>query len=91
MLNAAGRVWRVCLGWGETLPVDQAAFPEGSDMVSEEVPLEVSPMMWDPCGGGHGSGGGMGVGCVSAVVGEGLANCIGICYSVVSLVLSPTT
>ncbi len=48
MLNAAGRVWRVCLGWGETLPVDQAAFPEGSDTVSEEVPLEVSPMMWDP-------------------------------------------
>ena len=36
-------------GVGETLPVDQAAFPEGSDTVSEEVPLEVSPMMWDPC------------------------------------------
>ena len=35
--------------WGETLPVDQAVFPEGSDTVSDEVPLEVSPMMWDPC------------------------------------------
>ena len=49
MLNAAGRVWRVCLEWGEIQPVEQAVFPEGSDAVSEEIPLEVSPMMWDPC------------------------------------------
>lgn len=49
MLNAAGRVWRVCLEWGENQPVEQAAFPEGSEAVLEEIPLEVSPMMWDPC------------------------------------------
>ena len=28
---------------------DSAGYPEGSDAVSVEIPLEVSPMMWDPC------------------------------------------
>ena len=36
-------------GGGGIPPVDPAAFPEGSDSVSEEVSLEVSPMMWDLC------------------------------------------
>ena len=53
MLIAAGRVWGVCLEWGEKWGkiqlVDQAAYPEGSDAVSVEIPLEVSPIMWDPC------------------------------------------
>ena len=49
VLIAAGWVWRFSLGWGVMQPVHQAAYPEGSDVVSVEILLELSPMMWDPC------------------------------------------
>ena len=55
--------------------VVQAAYPEGSDAVSVEIPLEVSPMMWVPClVRWEMDADGMGGGCVSEVVWGGVAN-----------------
>ena len=92
MLIAAGRVWGVCLEWGEIQPVDQAAYPEGSDAVSVEIPLEVSPIMWDPCLVLWEIDADQKVEQVVAACqwlsGEGQRTCVGICDSVVSLVLS---
>ena len=95
MLIAAGRVWRVCLEWGKIQPVDQAAYPEGSDAVSVEIPLEVSPMMWDPCLVRWEMDAVREVESAVAACqwlsGEGQRTCVGICDSVVSLVLSQIT
>ncbi len=85
----------VCLEWWKIQLVVQAAYPEGSDAVSVEIPLEVSPMMWVPCLVRWEMDADReverAVAACQWLSGERQRTCVEICDFVVSLVLSQIT